>query len=261
MEDPYRKLVDGFLSHQLTLRRVVRQRLVAQQLAAHMPKSPTRVVDVGGGAGHQAIPLARSGYEVTILDLSEEMLCRAREALTLEEKGVRTRVRLVLGRGEDAPRILGRGAFDAVLCHGVLMYLEHPEPIISAAVALARAGGLVSVLTKNADALAMRPALEGRYREALRSLGSDRNEGRLGVATRGDTILGLCGLVESAGAEVVGWYGVRVFTDHLGDDPPDSDLIEDIVKLEWEAGQRDPYRGVARLIHLIEDYRVRDVLA
>ena len=251
MEDPYRKLVDSFLSHQGTLRGVVRQRLVAQQLAAHMPKSPVRVADVGGGAAHQAIPLARRGHEVTILDPSEEMLHRAREALVREEKDVRTRVRLVPGRGEDAPQILGRGVFDAVLCHGVLMYLEHPEPVISAAAALARPGGVISVLTKNAGALAMRPALEGRYGEALRSFDSDRDEGRLGVVTRGDTVLGLCGLVESAGAEVVGWYGVRVFTDHLGDDPPDSDLIEDIVKLEWEAGRRDPYRGVARLIHLI----------
>ncbi len=59
-------------------------------------------------------------------------------------------------------------------------------------------------------------------------------------------------MVKKAGAEVVEWYGVRVFTDHLGDDsPPDPTLLEEIIKLEWEAGRRHPYRGVARLIHLI----------
>ena len=250
MEDPYSKLADYFLAHQATLRGVVRQRLVTQQLALHMPHPPARVADVGGGAGHQAIPLARSGHEVTIIDPSEEMLCRAREALALEKKDVRTRVRLVPGCGEDAPRILKGEVFDAVLCHGVLMYLEHPEPIISAAVALACRGGVVSVLTKNADALAMRPALEGRYGEALRAFCSDRDRGRLGVVTRGDTVSELCRLVEKAGAEVVEWYGVRVFTDHLGDNPPDPNL-PDVLKLEWEAGRRDPYRSVARLIHLI----------
>ena len=56
--------------------------------------------------------------------------------------------------------------------------------------------------------------------------------------------------MEKAGAEVVEWYGVRVFTDHLGDNPPDPNL-PDVLKLEWEAGRRDPYRSVARLIHLI----------
>ena len=115
---------------------------------------------------------------------------------------------------------------------------------------LAPSGGIVSVLTKNASALAVRPALEGRYRDALLLLEADRDLGRLGVITRGDTIEGLSEAIAEAGLAVERWYGVRVFTDHLGDKMPGGDLPE-VLELEWEAGKREPYRSVARLIHLV----------
>ena len=98
--------------------------------------------------------------------------------------------------------------------------------------------------------MAVRPALEGHYEDALAALDADRDLGSLGAVPRGDTIAGLHGLFEKAGAEPVRWYGVRVFTDHLGDRPSDASL-PDVLRLEEEAGRRDPYRSVARLIHLI----------
>jgi hypothetical protein len=109
---------------------------------------------------------------------------------------------------------------------------------------------VVSVLTKNALALAMRPALEGRYGDALAALDSDRDLGRLGVETSGDTVEGLTTLFEEAGLEPVRWYGVRVFTDHLGDCSPGPEFSE-ALELEWEASRREPYRSVARLFHLV----------
>jgi S-adenosylmethionine-dependent methyltransferase len=98
--------------------------------------------------------------------------------------------------------------------------------------------------------LAMRPALEGRYQDALYSLKAERDRGRLGVVTRGDTVDGLYGTFREAGLESLRWYGIRVFTDHLGDTMPCEDL-PGVLELEWEAGRREPYRSVARLIHLL----------
>ncbi len=229
---------------------MVRYTLVASQLEEHLPPPPARVADVGGGAGQQAIPLARNGYEVTILDPSPTMLREAHRTLASEGKDVRRRVSLVQGEGERAVEILGGESFDAVLCLGVLMYLEDPRPMIQQLAAIGRPGALVCVLAKNASALALRPGLEGRYKDALAALDADRDLGRLEVVTRGDTVEGLSALFEEAGLGVVQWYGVRMFTDHLGDRPPGSELPE-ILKLEWEASRRDPYRAVARLIHLI----------
>jgi S-adenosylmethionine-dependent methyltransferase len=250
VNDPFLRLADAFLAHHGTLRGVVRYALVARQLEEHLPPPPARVADVGGGAGQQTIPLARRGYEVTILDPSPTMLGEARRTLASEVEDVRRRVKLVRGEGERGIEILGEGSFDAVLCHGVLMHLEDPRPMVHELAALARPEATVSVLAKNASALAMRPALEARYKDALSALDADRDLGGPGVETRGDTLEGLSALFEGAGLKVVRWYGVRVFTDHLGDQGPGADLPE-VLELEWQASRRDPYRYVARLIHLI----------
>ncbi|CAN5569004.1 methyltransferase domain-containing protein [soil metagenome] len=239
-----------FLELYETLRGVVRLTLMQWQLSEHVKEPPARICDVGGGAGHNSIPLARRGYEVKILEPSEEMLQKARQTLGAEDATVRDRVKLVNGVGEDAPRIFGKEAFDAVLCHGVLIYLENPDPLIEALSDIARPGAIISILTKNANALAMRPALEGRYDAALACFGSDRELNRLGLDTRTDTIPELSAKLEKYGIEIEQWYGVRVFTDHLDDRPPGLDL-PDILEAEWEAGRRDPYRNVARLIHLV----------
>ena len=250
MKDPFAGLAEGYNSSGGTLRRVVRHELVDRALAEHLPDPPTRIVDVGGGAGQQSIRLARKGYEVTILDPSPEMLDEARRRLVSEDDDVRRLVRLVEGAGEQGHEMLGGETFDAVLCHGVLMYLEDAWPMIQVLSKLARPGGVVSALTKNASALAARPALEGRYRDALSALKTDRDLGRLGVMTRGDTVEGLSEAFADAGLTVEIWYGVRVFADHLGDSMPGEDLPE-ILELEWEAGKREPYRSVARLIHMV----------
>jgi hypothetical protein len=109
------------------------------------------------------------------------MLDEARRRLVSVEEDVRRRMHLVRGTGERAHEVLEGETFDAVLCHGVLMYLEDARTMIQALSELARFGGIVSVLTKNASALAARPALEGRYRRA-RGAG----DGQGSRAARGD---------------------------------------------------------------------------
>ncbi|WP_034260783.1 methyltransferase domain-containing protein [Actinospica robiniae] len=65
-----------------TLRQVVRQEVVARQVAAHLPDLPQRrVLDVGCGQGTQALRLARRGHVITGLDSSDQLLGVFRAAL------------------------------------------------------------------------------------------------------------------------------------------------------------------------------------
>ena len=57
-------------------------------------------------------------------------------------------------------------------------------------------------------------------------------------------------LLEGAGARVIAWYGVRLFTDHFDRDVVITDL-ESVIAAEEQAGQRDPYRTVAALTHTL----------
>ena len=138
----------------------VRIFVLHRQLLRHLPEPPATVLDVGGGAAHQSMPLARLGFEVTVLDPSAAMLAKAEQRLGAEPDEVRRRVRLIEASGEQAPAVTCGQQFAAVLCHGVLMYVEHPEPLVQALCRCTRPGGIVSVMALNARTLAVRPALD-----------------------------------------------------------------------------------------------------
>lgn len=166
--DPWAPLAGRFVDHYDSLYGQVRTRVLHQHLRAHAAPPPAAVVDIGGGAGHQAIPLAHEGYEVTIVDPSAVMLEEARGLLRAEPRDIASRVQLVEGAGEAARELLGPDAtFDVVLCHGVVMYLDDPAPLLEVPASLAAPGGIVSVVAKNARALAIRPALERDWHATL----------------------------------------------------------------------------------------------
>jgi SAM-dependent methyltransferase len=233
-----------------TVKGRVRTYVLHQHLMAHLPPPPAAVLDVGGGAGHQSFPLARLGYELVLLDSSEAMLSAAEERLAAEPQDVRSRVRLVHGRGEDAHSVTGGRPFDAVLCHGVLMYLDDPAPMVEALGACAGRDGLVSILALNADTLAVRPALEHRWQDALAAFEGHGERGVLGLETRADTVDGLSRLLTDHGVTPLAWYGVWLFSDWMSLDADDGELAR-IADVELEASRRDPYRSLSRVFHLL----------
>ena len=233
------------------LRDVVRQEMVARQLERELPAPPVRVIDLGCGQGTQALRLARRGYDVTGVDASADLLARFGRDLAGEPAGVRGRVRTEQGLIEDYAERAGAARFPVVLCHGVLMYLADPGPVLRAIAALTAPGGIVSLLVRNGDALAMRPGLFGDWAACAAAFGSDRYENRIGVSARADRLDDLTGRLADCGLRVTAWYGVRVFTDTApGDAEPPPDLAA-LLDCEERAGRTDPYRRVAALLHLI----------
>ena len=250
--DEWDALGERFVDHHYaSLRGRVRTHVIDEHLRSHLAPPPLHVVDVGGGAGHQSLPLARAGYEVTIVDPSRSMLERAARLLASEDSRVADRVRLVEASGEDAPDALDGAEFGAVLCHGVLMYLEDPTPLVDALCALVAPTGIVSIVAKNVEVMAARSAHEGDWKGALAAFDSDRQVNGLGVDTRGDSVEGLSALLSARGVDPIGWYGVRLFTDGWAPDRPPNDPEDLVLQVELEASRRDPYRRLSRLFHLV----------
>lgn len=98
----------------------------------------TVVLDVGGGTGRQAFPLAQHGVHTIVVDISEEMLRVAREKV--REAGLDSMVDLVVGDGEDPP--LKNGSVDACIFYGTLHHLPRPQAAIAATAEKVRPGGL-----------------------------------------------------------------------------------------------------------------------
>ncbi|MBY8886263.1 methyltransferase domain-containing protein [Streptomyces sp. PTM05] len=240
------------------MRDTVRQELVArqvdEQIAARFPVGRRlRVLDVGLGQGTQALRLARGGHQVTGLESDPAMLAAAREELSAEPEGIRERVRLIEGDGRETGRHFEPGSFDVVLCHGVLMYVSDPDALLAGLARVLAPGGLLSLLVRNADALAMRPGLAGDFGRALDAFDTDAYTNRLGLRARADHREVLAETLTAIGTPLHAWYGVRVFTDTAADDTPVPDeagALERLLSAEDRAGRTDPYRAVAALTHL-----------
>ncbi|MFC8195999.1 class I SAM-dependent methyltransferase [Streptomyces sp. NPDC057298] len=226
-------------------------RQLDEQIAGRFPVGQRlRVLDVGMGQGTQALRLARAGHQVTGVERDSTMIAVARDALACEPEGIRGRVRLVESDGRDTGVHFLPGSFDVVLCHGVLMYVEEPDPLLAGLARMLAPGGLLSLLVRNADALAMRPGLAGDWAGTLASFDTGSYTNRLGLDVRADGLDTLTGTLAGIGAPLHAWYGVRVFTDTAADDAVVPDDVDVLLAAEERAGRTDPYRRVAALLHL-----------
>lgn len=236
---------DWFDAHYGTTRGRIRLELLVERILESFPDPPARILDAGGGSGAVSIPLAAHGYTVTVVDPSEGMLRVA--ARRLADAGVEVRTE----RGSvDDIAARAPGPYDGICCHAVLMYLDDPTRALRTLRSQARPGGALSLMEKNRDGLAVRPALRGDYEEARRVLDSPIAAGNLGIPNRARSVEEWHTLLAETGWTARSWVGIRLFSDLAPDDLP-PDHFEQLKELEREAGRREPYRSVARLIHIV----------
>ncbi len=256
-DDTWAGLADLFADEAYaSVKGYVRTYVLHHHLLEHLPEPPATVLDIGGGAGHQSFPLAQAGYDLTLLDPSPAMLDKAEQRLEGLPAEAQRRVTLLKAHGENAVEAVSGRHFAAVLCHGVLGYFERPELVVSQLCRCAAAGGVVSIMAGNAKTMAVRPALERRWDDALASFDATSEVGVLGVPTRADTVEHLSELMQSEDVEPLRWYGVWLFTDWLDFsgaelDLSDSKQLAAIAEVELEASRRDPYRQLSRPFHLV----------
>jgi SAM-dependent methyltransferase len=256
-DDTWASLADQFADEAYaSVKGQVRTYVMHQQLLEHLPPPPATVLDVGGGAGHQSFPLTHAGYDVTLLDPSQAMLDKARQRLQRMPDDVQPRVKLIQSDGENAAAAVEGQLFDGVLCHGVLGYLDTPVPLVDQLCRCVRSGGIVSIMTGNANAMAVRPALQRRWDDALAAFDARTEIGVLGLPARGDTVEEISALMRGGHVEPLRWYGVWLFVDWLEFsgaelDPSDSKQLAATAAVELEASRRDPYRQLSRVFHLV----------
>jgi ubiquinone/menaquinone biosynthesis C-methylase UbiE/uncharacterized protein YbaR (Trm112 family) len=95
------------------------------------------VLDLGGGTGRQALPLARAGHTVCCCDISEEMLGIAvRKA---EHEGLRGNINFLLCNAENLP--MAGNSFDSVICYGSMHHFASPGEAVRHASLVLKDGG------------------------------------------------------------------------------------------------------------------------
>ncbi|MDQ1044742.1 methyltransferase [Streptomyces sp. V4I2] len=210
------------------------------------------VLDTGGGSGNFAVPVARLGHRVTVVDPSPNALFALERRAA--EAGVADRVQGVQGDAHGLFDVVERGGYDVVLCHGVLEYVDDPAEGVRNAVAALRSEGVLSLLAAGLGGAVLARALAGHFKEAKQAL--DDPNGRWG---EGDpvphrfTAEQLTELVQGAGLTVGAVHGVRIFADLVPGVLVDTEpgAVEALLKLEEAAAELPAFHSVATQLHVL----------
>ncbi|ONI70549.1 SAM-dependent methyltransferase [Actinosynnema sp. ALI-1.44] len=210
-----------------------------------------RVLDVGGGSGVWAVPLAAAGCAVTVVDPSPNALATLHRRA--QEAGVVESITAVQGDSDALAQLVPAESVDLVLGHGVLEVVDDPKTTIAAMAEATVPGGLVSVLVANQYAAVLHRAITGRLVDARRLLDDPAGQLAEESLSRRYDIARLTQLLVDGGltVELVQGHGVvsELVPGAVLEGNPGA--AEALAQLELAAATTPPLRDVAARLHAI----------
>ena len=199
------------------------------------------VLDLGGGTGVYAVPIARDGHRVEVLDQSNDAL--ATLAKRAHAAGVGERVS---GRVADLDHLadtITPASADVLLCHRVLEFVDDPAATLAAASLALTDGGVISVVAANRPGAVIGRVIAGRYDEAAETLAGVRSP----QAGHRFDAAELTELLETAGLSVLALRGVGLIgaLNPAGASTPQARALEERLATDPILAQSAP------LLHVI----------
>jgi S-adenosylmethionine-dependent methyltransferase len=222
-------------------------------LRKHLPGKSLRILDAGGGSGYDALPLAREGHQIDLVDYSAEMLKAARA--DAEREGLLDRIRFHQADAMELDRLFPQPGFDAVVCHNVVQFVGDAQALIRKMAATLVPGGVLSMISGNRCTIPYRTLFIAKdLDKAVLQLDS-RNSKNLIFQTMVTeySLDEIRGILPGAGLSFVSHYGIRCFADYWGDNETKlrPDVWGKITKLEYALTDKEPYNLLARFWQVI----------
>lgn len=228
---------------------VLRRDFQECQVLATSGGKPLRILDAGGGQGQFSLQLAALGHELTLCDISEEMLQLA-QANAVAAK-IET-VRYIHGSIQElAERVSGgeEACFDLVICHSVLEWVADQAGLLALLPELLVPEGTLSLSFYNRHGLIMKNLLRGR-RPPILDGAFKPSAGSLTPTRPLDPVWVLQSLKE-APWELLCHSGIRVFHDFLLTPEGRAMSADALLALELELSRQEPYRSLGRYQHVL----------
>lgn len=203
------------------------------------------VIDAGGGQGQFSLSLAERGHQVTLCDISAEMLALAKKDAA--EKQVDSMQFLHCPIQELSTHI--DKPADLLLCHALMEWMAKPETALGHLMPCLKSGGILSLAFFNINSLIYKNLLRANYLKVE----SNNYVGMEGSLTpinplAIDDVFRWC---EDNGLTILKYSGIRVFHDYIGDQATRNRHPDAVVEMELKFSQQEPYRSLGRYIHVV----------
>lgn len=207
---------------------------------------PKTILDVGGGQGQLALFLAKLGHQVTVLDISQDMLELAKQQASAE--GVIERMRFVHAPLQDLPN-LQLGQFDLVLCHAVLEWLVDQQHALTLLADQVCDQGYLSLMYYNKDGKRLANVVFGNFEYVENDLTVKKK-----VSLNPNQPLNatdVANWLQALPLTVLSKSGVRCFHDYIRDRSLWQSALPQLLALELRYNRQEPYASIGRYTHLL----------
>ncbi len=207
---------------------------------------PLSILDAGGGTGKIARWLAAMGHNVTLCDISQEMILAAEEENL--KAGLQTKIRLVHSPLQDFSKLFPGEKFDIILLHGVIEWMETPASAIDCLKQHLRPQGILSVLFYNRHKLVMKWGINGQFDQAFS--GKPCNSRKL-TPSHPLTTDDLTETISRNGLKVVQKAGIRIFYGFLARMVKLREVDQSTIDLEKMYYRQEPFASMGEHTHLL----------
>lgn len=222
-----------------------RLQLLQEDLAQFQHQPSLNIWDAGCGQAQISLWLAQYGHQLTLCDLSSKMLAKAQDNFT--QAGLDASF-----HHQSAQSLaIQMHSFDLVLCHAVVEWLAEPIKSLLTIAEKVEAGGYLSLLFYNRNAMVYNNVLKGGWR--LKHILDDSYLGKGKKLTPPnpqyphEVIAALSG----HGFSVCKQTGIRVFNDYMSSQARDSSNEAELFALEKQYCRMPTYRDMGRYVHLL----------
>jgi S-adenosylmethionine-dependent methyltransferase len=214
---------------------------LSQKDALSQRVMPLQILDAGGGTGVMTEVMLNLGHEVTLSDISAQILSLAKNNL-----GERPNLHI---QHTDILSLCNEKKYDLVICHAVLEWLQHPFEVICKLVDLVKPGGHLSLSFFNYDAQLFGNMLYGNFDYVEQGMLS-KNTVRLSPKNS-QKPKAILSQLETLPIQIVKKAGIRCFHDYLKQPEKKISEYEQLKQLEIQYGSTEPYLWLGKYFLII----------
>ncbi len=218
---------------------------------------PLKVLDIGAGLAQISIELAKLGHTVTINDISENMLAKAKATLTDEEQQTLDIQWLVCPYQQLEEKLESKlqveksaDKYDVILCHALLEWLAQPQEVIDFSSRWLSGGGLLSLCFYNPASFVYRNLIMGNFNLLNNPNYKADNKKSLTPNNPVEKEVVFSWLAE-ANYQIISISGMRVFYDYSPLKRGGHNHPEEVLKMEVRYSNQEPFRWMGRYLHVL----------